>query len=166
MVERVITAQAAGNLQLIRRGIARGVMGLIFGITVLLATLLLSNLAEEKTSKVIEILAAAVPLDAVFLGKLIAMLGISFVGLAVWGGMYPSTFLKPMEKSIGAVRQMALNPEGSRPTWDDKTLEIDDNGDLVRVQEGRPELSLEEYTVVSQVAPANLHWRIPEGGTP
>lgn len=86
-VERVITAQAAGNLQLIRRTIARSTMGLIFGITVLLATLLLSNLAEEKTNKVIEILAAAVPLDSVFLGKLIAMLGISFVGLAVWGGM-------------------------------------------------------------------------------
>lgn len=86
-VERVITAQAAGNLQMIRRGIARSVMGLIFGITVLLATLLLSNLAEEKTSKVMEILAASVPLDSVFLGKLIAMLGISFVGLALWGGM-------------------------------------------------------------------------------
>ena len=43
----------------------------------LLATLLLSNLAEEKPNKVIEVLAAAVPLDAVFLGKLIAMLGIS-----------------------------------------------------------------------------------------
>ena len=27
------------------------------------------------------------PLDAVFLGKLIAMLGISFVGLALWGGL-------------------------------------------------------------------------------
>ena len=92
-VERVITAQAAGNLQLIRRGIARSVMGLIFGITVLLATLLLSNLAEEKTNKVIEILAAAVPLDSVFLGKLIAMLGISFVGLAVWGGMAGLAYL-------------------------------------------------------------------------
>jgi len=92
-IERVITAQAAGNLQLIRRGIARSVMGLIFGVTVLLATLLLSNLAEEKTNKVIEILAAAVPLDSVFLGKLIAMLGISFVGLAVWGGMAGTAYL-------------------------------------------------------------------------
>ena len=86
-VERVVTAQAAGNLQMIRRAIARGTMMLIFGVTVLLATLLLSNLAEEKTNKVIEILAAAVPLDAVFLGKIIAMLGTSFVGLALWGGM-------------------------------------------------------------------------------
>ncbi len=86
-VERMVTEQAAGNLQMIRRDIARGIQGLIFGITILLATLLLSNMAEEKSNKVIEVLAAAIPLDAVFLGKLIAMLGISFVGLALWGGM-------------------------------------------------------------------------------
>ncbi len=92
-IARVVTAQAAGNLQMIRRNIARTVQTLIFTITVLLATLLLSNLAEEKSSKVIEILAAAVPLDAIFLGKLIAMLGISFVGLAVWGGMIGTAYL-------------------------------------------------------------------------
>jgi ABC-2 type transport system permease protein len=51
----------------------------------MLATLLLSNLVEEKSNKVIEVLAAAVPLDAVFLGKLIAMLGTSFVGIIFWG---------------------------------------------------------------------------------
>ena len=86
-VRRVVTAQAAGNLQMIRRNIAQGGQTVIFIVTVLLATLLLSNLAEEKSNKVIEVLAAAVPLDAVFLGKLIAMLGISLVGLALWGGM-------------------------------------------------------------------------------
>ena len=59
---------------------------MIFTVTLLLATLLLSTLVEEKTNKVIEVLAAAVPLDAIFLGKLIAMLGISLVGLALWGG--------------------------------------------------------------------------------
>lgn len=83
---RVVTEQAAGNLQVIRRGVARGGQGLVFTITMLLATLLLSTLVEEKTNKVIEVLAAAVPLDAVFLGKLLAMLGISLVGLALWGG--------------------------------------------------------------------------------
>jgi ABC-2 type transport system permease protein len=86
-VERVVTAQAAGNLQMIRRKIAQSGQTLIFMVTVLLATLLLSNLAEEKSNKVIEVLAAAVPLDAVFLGKLIAMLGVSLVGLSLWGGM-------------------------------------------------------------------------------
>lgn len=92
-VARVITAQAAGNLQEVRRTIARTIQGVIFMITVMLATLLLSNLAEEKTNKVIEVLAAAVPLDAVFLGKLIAMLGISFVGLALWGGLIGLAYL-------------------------------------------------------------------------
>jgi ABC-2 type transport system permease protein len=87
-LERVVTDQAAGNLQMIRRGLAKGGQTLIFTVTMLLATLLLSTLVEEKTNKVIEVLAAAVPLDAVFLGKLLAMLGISLVGLALWGGMF------------------------------------------------------------------------------
>jgi len=84
---RDVTEQAAGNLQMIRRAIARGGQGLIFTVTLMLATLLLSTLVEEKSNKVIEVLAAAVPLDAVFLGKLLAMLGISLVGLALWSGM-------------------------------------------------------------------------------
>jgi ABC-2 type transport system permease protein len=41
-------------------------------------------LIEEKSSKVIEVLAAAVPVDAIFLGKLFAMLGMSLVGIGVW----------------------------------------------------------------------------------
>jgi ABC-2 type transport system permease protein len=85
-LRRVVTEQAAGNLQMIRRNVARLGQTVIFMVTLLLATLLLSNLAEEKTNKVIEVLAAAVPLDAVFLGKLMAMLGISLVGLTLWGG--------------------------------------------------------------------------------
>ncbi len=92
-VQRVVTAQAAGNLQMIRRNIAQTSQAIIFTFTMLLATLLLSNLAEEKSNKVIEVLAAAVPLDAVFLGKLIAMLGISLVGIALWGGMIGLAYL-------------------------------------------------------------------------
>lgn len=86
-VERVVTEQAAGNLQLLRQQLAAVAQGLIFGVTLMLATLLLSNLVEEKSNKVIEVLAAAVPLDAVFFGKLIAMLGISAVGITLWAGM-------------------------------------------------------------------------------
>lgn len=86
-IDRVVTAQAAGNLQMIRRGFAKSVQFVIFFVTILLATILLSNLAEEKSNKVIEVLAAAVPLDAIFLGKLLAMLGISLVGLLLWSGM-------------------------------------------------------------------------------
>lgn len=58
---------------------------LLFLLTMLLAGMVLSNLVEEKANKIIEILAAAIPLDALFLGKLFAMLGVSLVGVAVWG---------------------------------------------------------------------------------
>jgi NADH-quinone oxidoreductase subunit M len=86
----------------------------------------------------------------------------SLVVLAVWGGLYPMTFLGPMEKSIGAVRQMALNAAGQRPTWADTSLEIDDDGALVRVI-GRDEDKMEDYTVQQVVVAAKLHWPVPKG---
>ncbi|WP_129792228.1 ABC transporter permease [Sphingosinicella sp. CPCC 101087] len=92
-IRRIVTGQAAGNLQMLRRQLAGSAQGLIFGVSLMLSTLLLSNLVEEKSNKVIEVLAAAVPLDAVFFGKLIAMLGISGVGLTLWGGMLASGYL-------------------------------------------------------------------------
>jgi ABC-2 type transport system permease protein len=46
--------------------------------------MLLSQLIDEKANKIIEILAAAVPIDAIFLGKLFAMLAMSLLGIAVW----------------------------------------------------------------------------------
>ena len=61
---------------------------LLFLLTMLLAGMVLSNLVEEKGNKIIEILAAAIPMDAVFLGKLFAMLAVSFVGIAVWASAY------------------------------------------------------------------------------
>jgi len=84
----------------------------------------------------------------------------TLVVLAFWGGLYPATFLAPMEKSIAATRQMALNPAGQRPTWDDATLEIDDNGDLVRGQRGPNK----EFSAQEIVAGADAHWEIPKEG--
>ncbi len=60
---------------------------LLFLLMMLLAGMVLSNLVEEKANKVIEVLAAALPMDAVFLGKLVAMLGVSLVGIAVWAAV-------------------------------------------------------------------------------
>lgn len=57
---------------------------LLFLLTMLLAGMVLSNLVEEKGNKIIEVLAAAIPMEAVFLGKLFAMLAVSWVGIAVW----------------------------------------------------------------------------------
>lgn len=84
---RVVTEQASGSLANSRRAVGQGAQVLIFTMTLMLATLLLSTLVEEKSNKIIEILAASVPLESVFLGKLIAMLGISLVGLALWTTM-------------------------------------------------------------------------------
>lgn len=83
-VERhaVVTSAAVERSDRIRT--AQAGQLLLFLLMMLLAGMVLSNLVEEKANKVIEILAAAIPMDAVFLGKLIAMLGISFVGIFVW----------------------------------------------------------------------------------
>ena len=59
----------------------------LFMLMMILAGMVLSNLVEEKGNKIIEVLAAAIPMDAVFLGKLFAMLAVSFVGIAVWFGV-------------------------------------------------------------------------------
>lgn len=85
-LERVVTEQASGSLATGRRLLGQGAQSLIFAVTLMLATLLLSTLVEEKTNKIIEILAASVPLESIFLGKLVAMLGISLVGLGLWTG--------------------------------------------------------------------------------
>jgi ABC-2 type transport system permease protein len=66
------------------RGLARGSQIGLFLLIVILAGMLLSNLVEEKSNKVIEVLAAAVPIDAIFAGKLVGMLAVSLTGVAAW----------------------------------------------------------------------------------
>jgi ABC-2 type transport system permease protein len=57
---------------------------LLFFLTLMLSTMVLSQLIEEKSNKVIEIIAAAIPIDAMFVGKLFAMLAASVLALVVW----------------------------------------------------------------------------------
>jgi NADH-quinone oxidoreductase subunit M len=73
----------------------------------------------------------------------IAMCG-TFLVFIFWGGLYPGTFLKPMESAIGATRMMAVNPVGKRPVWSDPSHAIDANMNFVRSGE--------------IVAPSNLHF--------
>ena len=82
---QVVTTSAASERST-RIQTAQIAQMLLFLLTMLLAGMVLSNLVEEKANKIIEILAAAIPMDAVFTGKLFAMLGVSFVGISVWGG--------------------------------------------------------------------------------
>jgi ABC-2 type transport system permease protein len=57
---------------------------LLFVLTILLCGMVLSQLIEEKANKIIEVVAAALPIDALFIGKLFAMLAASVVGIVVW----------------------------------------------------------------------------------
>nr|WP_294846850.1 ABC transporter permease [uncultured Sphingomonas sp.] len=79
------TGQSGGQASLLRSVTAHAGQMLIFFLTILLAGMLLSQLIEEKANKVIEVLASAVPVDAIFLGKLFAMLCTSLVGIFLWG---------------------------------------------------------------------------------
>ena len=84
-IAREVTQKAAGTDTNGRMLTARGAQLVLVMLTMILAGMLLSNLIEEKSNKVIEVLAAAVPVDAIFLGKLVAMLAMSLTGIAVWG---------------------------------------------------------------------------------
>jgi ABC-2 type transport system permease protein len=57
---------------------------LVFFLTLFLAGMVMSQLIEEKSNKIIEVIAAAVPIDAMFVGKLFAMLAASILGIIVW----------------------------------------------------------------------------------
>jgi ABC-2 type transport system permease protein len=81
---------------------AQAALTLLFIVTIFLTGMVMSTLIEEKANKIIEILAAAIPMDSVFLGKLLAMFLVSMVGIAVWAtavggliglaGMNPALF--------------------------------------------------------------------------
>ncbi|UUR07133.1 ABC transporter permease [Sphingomonas glaciei] len=76
--------QTAGATRNAREITARAGQAMLFLLTLLLSGMLLSQLIEEKSNKVIEVLAAAVPVESIFIGKLFAMLAMSLTGIAVW----------------------------------------------------------------------------------
>ncbi|RYY25741.1 MAG: ABC transporter permease [Sphingomonadales bacterium] len=60
-----------------------GVFGIFF-LTLFLSGQAVGTMAEERSNKVIEILAAAVPLESVFFGKLLAMFAVAVLFVAFW----------------------------------------------------------------------------------
>lgn len=99
-----------------RVALARAGQTALFFLIVLLAGMSLSTFIEEKSNKVIEVLAAAVPVDAIFLGKLAGMLAISLTGVAVWGVMgvgvvltlFPTLFAHAAVPAVGWPAFVAL----------------------------------------------------------
>jgi len=91
-----------------------GVFALFF-LTLLLAGQAVGTMAEERSNKVIEILAAAVPLESVFLGKLVGMFGVAVLFLAFW-----STLLANLAQflPINIVNAFSdLGPAVGLPAW-------------------------------------------------
>lgn len=66
---------------------AYGAVFILGFLTLFLAGQAVGMLAEEKSNKVIEILAAAAPLESVFFGKLIGMFGVAMLFVSFWGGL-------------------------------------------------------------------------------
>ena len=79
-------AASSGALTTDRTDTAQIAQTILFILTLMLSTMVLSQLIEEKSNKVIEVIAAAIPIDAMFVGKLFAMLSASILALLVWMG--------------------------------------------------------------------------------
>ena len=72
---------SAGNR---RQSASFAVFG-VFLLNLFLASQVVGTMAEERNNKVIEVLAAAVPLESVFLGKLLGMFGVAILFVCFWG---------------------------------------------------------------------------------
>ena len=79
-----LTQSSSGSLVSARSVTARIGQAVLFVLTILLAGMLLSQLIEEKSNKAIEVIAAAIPIESIFIGKLFAMLAMAWVGILVW----------------------------------------------------------------------------------
>lgn len=83
-----IEAYKTGGPRQTGRGADQAAFFTVFGLfilTLMLAGQAVGTMAEERSNKVIEVLAAAVPLESVFLGKLIGMFGVAVLFVAFWG---------------------------------------------------------------------------------
>ena len=79
-----LTQSSSGSLVSARGATAHAGQLVLFVLTILLAGMLLSQLIEEKSNKAIEVIAAAVPVESIFIGKLFAMLAMAWLGITVW----------------------------------------------------------------------------------
>ena len=59
----------------------------VFFLTLFLAGQVVGTMAEERNNKVIEVLAAAIPLEAVFGGKLLGMFGVAVLFVGFWSAV-------------------------------------------------------------------------------
>jgi ABC-2 type transport system permease protein len=102
------TARSSGSVDRTRAITAQTGQMILFFLTIILAGMTLSQLIEEKSNKVIEVLAAAVPIESIFVGKLFAMLVTSLVGIAVWLGVGVIAVVAFMHGGAGSIPAPAV----------------------------------------------------------
>ncbi|UNU44399.1 ABC transporter permease [Sphingopyxis sp. YF1] len=117
-----IEALASGGTSIaVQQSLGFGAVFTIFLLTLLLAGQTVSSLAEEKGNKVIEILAAAVPLESVFLGKLLGFLGVAVLFIAFWvvmaigGGLVAAAQVDPAALATAGQAGKAAAAIGATP---------------------------------------------------
>ena len=102
------TGATEGTARNARELTARIGQTLLFILTIMLAGMLLSQLIEEKSNKVIEVLAAAVPVESIFIGKLFAMLCVSLTGIVVWSSVAIVTLVLLAPGAVAALPAPAV----------------------------------------------------------
>ena len=107
-VELTRTDRSVGALTPARAITGRIGQMVLFLLTILLSGMLLSQLIDEKANKIIEVLAAAVPVDAIFLGKLFAMLAMSLLGIAVWTTAGAATIAMVTDRGLSELPSPAV----------------------------------------------------------
>ncbi|WP_375420576.1 ABC transporter permease [uncultured Sphingomonas sp.] len=85
----------------------------IFFLTLFLSGQVVGTMAEERNNKVIEVLAAAVPLESVFLGKLLGMFGVALLFVGFWGtvvGQVTTLLPAPAAAALGELAPAVGGP--------------------------------------------------------
>lgn len=105
----VVEVRRAGTSSSSRQAAGFFAVFAIFLVTLLLASQAVGMLAEERGNKVIEVLAAAVPLEAVFLGKLVGLFGVALLFIGFWGALgTQGVMLLPPELGLASAIQPAI----------------------------------------------------------
>ena len=80
-------SRKSGGTARTRQAMGYAAVVVIFVLTLLIAAQSISTFVEEKSNKIIEILASAASLEAIFLGKLVGMFGVAMLFIAFWSAL-------------------------------------------------------------------------------
>ena len=156
--------RSGGTSIAVQQSMGFGAVFAIFLMTLLLAGQTVSSLAEEKGNKVIEILAAAVPLESVFLGKLLGMLGVAVLFIAFWlamaagGGLIAATATGAVYATVGP-EAIAGQPRPARKELVADRVEYDAvKGSLDAAADGQGRVSIFDPSRGAPVSARRLFW--------